>query len=128
MRRKGNPAAFRRPGRQLGYDIDTIIQENLTGSTDEQVWQAAQQSGRFLITQDLDFSDIRRFAPGTHGGLLVMRLGDGGREAIYQLTDSVFSVFSVVKSSAISALSAVNRSLDTCLHRGGGGRCGERVV
>jgi predicted nuclease of predicted toxin-antitoxin system len=77
---------------QLGYDTDTIIQENLTGSTDEQVWQAAQQSGRFLITQDLDFSDIRRFAPGTHAGLLVMRLGDGGREAIYQRLRQIFTL------------------------------------
>jgi len=25
---------------------------------------------RFLITQDLDFSDIRRFAPGTQPGLM----------------------------------------------------------
>jgi hypothetical protein len=26
--------------------------------------------GRFQITQDLDFSDFRRYTPGTHAGLL----------------------------------------------------------
>lgn len=80
---------------QLGHDTDTTPQENLAGSTDELVWQAAQQSGRFLITQDLDFSDIRRFTPGTHAGLLVMRLGDGGREALFQRLWQVFTLEAV---------------------------------
>ena len=39
-------------------------------------------SGRFLITQDLDFSDIRKFAPGTHHGLMLMRLRVPGRRAL----------------------------------------------
>lgn len=46
------------------------------------MWQAAQESERFLITQDLDFSDVRRFAPGTHHGLLLVRLHNPGRKAL----------------------------------------------
>jgi len=42
----------------------------LTGRADPDVWSAAQSARRFLITQDLDFSDIRRYKPGTHAGLL----------------------------------------------------------
>jgi predicted nuclease of predicted toxin-antitoxin system len=37
---------------------------------------AAQAEGRFLVTQDLDFSDTRKFAPGAHHGILLMRLPD----------------------------------------------------
>jgi len=37
---------------------------------------AAQAEGRFLVTQDLDFSDRRKFAPGTHHGVLIVRLPD----------------------------------------------------
>ncbi len=44
----------------LGHDIDTVIQERLAGHSDAEVWEAAQRAERFLITQDLDFSDIRR--------------------------------------------------------------------
>jgi hypothetical protein len=33
-----------------------------------------QASQRFLVTRDLDFSDVRTFAPGTHRGLLLVRL------------------------------------------------------
>src|SRR5437762_50508 len=47
--------------RQLGHDVDTLRAEHLAGETDEQVWQAAQSANRFLITQDLDFSDMRLY-------------------------------------------------------------------
>ena len=40
----------------LGHDVDTIPQEGLARAVDDRVWRAAQESGRFLITQDLDFS------------------------------------------------------------------------
>ena len=46
------------------------------------MWEAAQVAGRFLITQDLDFSDVRRYAPGTHHGLLLVRFREPGREAL----------------------------------------------
>lgn len=54
----------------LGHEVDTAPGEGLAGKADSEVWRAAQTAGRFLITQDLDFSDVRSFAPGTHHGLL----------------------------------------------------------
>ncbi|MBE7499465.1 MAG: DUF5615 family PIN-like protein [Verrucomicrobiales bacterium] len=41
----------------LGHSVDTIRAEGLVGRPDGDVWQAAQDSGRFFVTQDLDFSD-----------------------------------------------------------------------
>ncbi len=61
-------------GRDL--DIDTVLDEGLGGRRDDDIWAAAQAEGRFLVTQDLDFSDRRKFAPGTHHGLLLVRLPD----------------------------------------------------
>jgi predicted nuclease of predicted toxin-antitoxin system len=61
---------------RLDHETDTVPQEGLTGQNDAHVWQAAQTTGRFFITQDLDFSDARRFVPGTHHGLLLVRLRD----------------------------------------------------
>ena len=60
----------------LGFDVQTVLGEGLGGHGDADVWAAAQAEARFLITQDLDFSDARRFAPGTHAGLLLVRLPD----------------------------------------------------
>ena len=51
----------------LGHDVDNVT----AGRADADVWQAAQKAERFLITQDLDFSDIRKFSPGTHHGLML---------------------------------------------------------
>lgn len=67
------PARLVRLLAELGHDADTVPQEGLAGRPDADIWVAAQTAARFLITQDLDFSDIRRFAPGTHQGLLLVR-------------------------------------------------------
>ena len=61
---------------QLGVDTDTVLGEGLRGRPDADVWSAAQSEERLLVTQDLDFSDIRIFKPGTHYGLLLVRLPD----------------------------------------------------
>jgi predicted nuclease of predicted toxin-antitoxin system len=66
----------------LGHDVDTVRSEHLAGRNDAEVWRAAQEANRFLITQDLDFSDVRRFTPGTHAGLLLVRLAQPGRNAL----------------------------------------------
>jgi predicted nuclease of predicted toxin-antitoxin system len=58
----------------LGHDVHTILEEELTGSSDARIWAAAQGENRFLITQDLDFADIRQFVPQTHCGMLLVRL------------------------------------------------------
>lgn len=76
---------------QLGHDVDTVCAEHLAGRDDDEIWQAAQSAGRFLITQDLNFSDVRRFAPGTHAGLLQVRLARPGRDALVARIGSLFA-------------------------------------
>ncbi len=47
------------------------------------MWKAAQTHLRFFITQDLDFSDARKYVPGKHYGLLLVRLPQPGRAELY---------------------------------------------
>lgn len=68
------PESLMGPLTALGHDIDNVRQENLKGGSDGEIWEAAQADARLLVTQDLDFSDIRKFAPGSHYGLLLLRL------------------------------------------------------
>lgn len=75
---------------ELGHDTDTVPQEGLTGRPDNDIWTAAQAAERFFITQDLDFSDIRRFAPGSHYGLLLVRLRAPGRDVLARRVQAVF--------------------------------------
>ena len=65
-----------------GHDVDTVDDEGLRGHGDTDIWAGAQRDGRLLITQDLDFSDRRAYAAGSHHGLLVIRLKQPGREAL----------------------------------------------
>ena len=68
--------------RKYGHDVHTVPEEQLSGKPDQDIWQAACQESRFLITQDLDFSDTRKFTPGTHSGLLLLRLREPGAQAL----------------------------------------------
>jgi predicted nuclease of predicted toxin-antitoxin system len=74
----------------MGHDVDTVPLEGLTGKDDGIVWQEAQKAGRFFITQDLDFSDLRVFAPGTHNGLLLLRMHEPGRLAVARRIETLF--------------------------------------
>lgn len=75
---------------KLTHDVDTVRGEQLTGRADPDVWSAAQAARRFLVTQDLDFSDVRRYTPGTHAGLLLVRLSRPGRKALFERLSRVF--------------------------------------
>jgi predicted nuclease of predicted toxin-antitoxin system len=73
----------------LGHDVDTVASEGLKGRPDGDVWSAAKRGERFLLTQDLDFSDVRQFRPGTHAGLLLVRLREPGANALVSRIQAV---------------------------------------
>jgi len=68
------PSQIAQKLKSFGHDAHTAQDEGIGGCVDSVIWEAAQRERRFLITQDLDFSDARRFAPGTHHGILLIRL------------------------------------------------------
>lgn len=74
----------------LGHDVDSVYVERLNGRIDADVWNVTQAARRFFITQDLDFSDIRRYTPGTHAGLLLVRLPRPGRDALFARVSTLF--------------------------------------
>ena len=60
-----------------GHDVDDVHDEDLAGAPDVapdvDVWEAVCDTGRFFVALDTDFADARRFPPGTHPGLLLLR-------------------------------------------------------
>ncbi len=81
----------------LGHDVVTVPEEGLIGHKDREIWIAAQKEERFLITQDLDFSDVHRFRPGTHYGIMVVRLRSPGRLTLLKTIRDVFKTEDVDK-------------------------------
>jgi predicted nuclease of predicted toxin-antitoxin system len=59
-----------------GHDVDTVIDEELGGAPDPAVVAAATADGRVLISLDRGLGDIRAYPPGTHAGIIVLRLAD----------------------------------------------------
>ena len=58
----------------LGHDVDTVVDEELGGASDPDVLAAALRDDRFVITLDRGFGDVRRYPPGTHAGIAVLRV------------------------------------------------------
>jgi len=81
--------------KELGHDVHTVHEERLVGLSDNEIWEAVQRESRFLITQDLDFSDLRRFAPGSHHGILLVRLHSPNRRNLVERVVEIFQQESV---------------------------------
>jgi predicted nuclease of predicted toxin-antitoxin system len=74
-----------------GYDADRVFDQGLSGVVDAELWLHVNREGRFLITLDLGFSDVRRYAPGTHPGILLLRPRRKGRNAVSQVLRRVLA-------------------------------------
>ncbi len=57
-----------------GHDVDTVISEDLKGAPDPDVVAAATAAGRILVSLDRGLGDIRAYPPGSHAGIVVLRL------------------------------------------------------
>jgi predicted nuclease of predicted toxin-antitoxin system len=76
--------------RARAHDVQTVGEEALTGRADADIWQASQHEGRILITQDLDFSDSRKFQPGSHHGIVLIRLQSPSRQNLIARAKELF--------------------------------------
>ena len=56
-----------------GHEVDTVWSEGLIGADDDLIYQTCRDTGRVLITLDLDFSNPFRFPPESTEGIIVVR-------------------------------------------------------
>jgi len=89
------PLRLAKPLKELGHDVHTVQNERLIGHADSEIWEAAQKESRFLITQDMDFAELRTFAPGSHHGILLVRLHSPNRRSLVGRVAEVFQKESV---------------------------------
>lgn len=78
--------------RERGVDAHTVHEEDLAGTTDPDLLDVMRLEDRMILTLDRGFGDIRRYPPGTHPGVVVLRLSDesapAAREAVAQLVEN----------------------------------------
>jgi predicted nuclease of predicted toxin-antitoxin system len=68
--------------RSLGYEADTVGDEDLTGSADAAVIAAAHLEERIVLTLDKGIANIVRFPNQVHSGIVLFRPGSLDRKAV----------------------------------------------
>ena len=69
------PASLVAELRNQRYQAEHIYDAGLQGHSDEDVFQYAQTHQQAIITNDLDFSNIKQYTP-PHHGIIVLRLAN----------------------------------------------------
>ena len=72
-----------------GYAAQGVYEQGMSGWPDERLFTAVQAEHRFLITADKGFGDLRRYPPGHHAGILVLRPARPSIAAFVELLESV---------------------------------------
>lgn len=75
--------------RVAGHDVKTVTDQGLGGAKDAMLWRAVQSEGRFFITADKGFGDVRAHPPGTHVGVLLLRPEEDGIGPLVELVRRV---------------------------------------
>ncbi|MGH9070504.1 MAG: DUF5615 family PIN-like protein [Acidimicrobiales bacterium] len=57
-----------------GHDVATVAEEGLSGATDPVIAATVAREDRVLVSFDRGFGDLRAYPPGTHPGIVVLRL------------------------------------------------------
>jgi predicted nuclease of predicted toxin-antitoxin system len=70
---------------QHGYDAVTVADQGWRGMADGDLWQGIQAEGRWLVTADKAFADLRRSPPGSHAGVILLRSAEESRADYLQL-------------------------------------------
>lgn len=68
-----------------GHDAATVVGQGWQGAADDVLWPRIQSEGRWLITADKGFADLRRYPPGSHAGVILLRSQEESRRAYLEL-------------------------------------------
>lgn len=58
--------------RAAGYEVSTVLIQNLSGATDAHIFRICAEEGRALVTLDFDFSQVLRFPPESSAGIAIL--------------------------------------------------------
>ena len=83
------PPAVTERLREAGHDAVGVVEQAMAGWKDPALWEAIQEEGRFAVTSDKGFGDIRAYPPGAHAGILVLRPDQDRIRPLVELTDLV---------------------------------------
>ena len=80
--------------RQTGYDVATVLEQDLGGSSDADLANICQKERRVLVTLDISFGDIRAYPPAEFYGLIVLRLKRQDKPYVMHVFSRLIRMFS----------------------------------
>jgi predicted nuclease of predicted toxin-antitoxin system len=63
----------------LGHAAVTVLAQGWSGVSDDVLWRRIQAEGRWLITADKGFANLRKYSPGDHAGVILLRSAEESR-------------------------------------------------
>jgi len=71
--------------RSAGYCTKRVHEQGLSGQSDEEVWSKVCKEHLLFITLDTDFADVRKYPPGSHAGIVMLRPRSHGSRAVLEV-------------------------------------------
>ena len=87
-----------------GHDAGTGPGGGLTGARDPDVVSAAAGAGRILVCLDVGLGDIRGYPPGSHAGIVVLRVPD---QSAATVTKTISDLASLTELASLAGSVAV---------------------
>ena len=91
---------------EAGVDVDTVADEGLVGADDPAVLAVASREGRVVVTMDRGFGDVRAYPPGSHGGIVVLRMD---QQTPRRVAEAVTQLVATVELAALAGCVSVWR-------------------
>ena len=85
---------------EAGHNVETVLQEKLSGASDHVIFKTCVQEKRCLLSLDLDFSNIVQFPPHESSGIAVVRLPKGA--SVNLLEQFVRDLLNMLQSESIN--------------------------
>ncbi len=61
------------PLQAAGHEVRSVLTQGWSGIADNELLQRVTAEGAMLVTADKGFGDIRKYPPGSHGGIILLR-------------------------------------------------------
>ncbi len=68
------PVELRGLLRAHGHDAATVLDQSHGGRPDQFIFEVCKREDRAIMTLDTDFGDIRSYPPGSHAGIVLVRV------------------------------------------------------
>lgn len=85
--------------KEAGYDVCTILEQNLQSAPDPTVIEVCRIEQRCLVTLDLDFSNPLQYNPSEYSGIAILRLPK--RPSPQDLLDAIETLIAALKTETI---------------------------